>query len=212
MDDQDLAVIRSFYDQDAARRAATAYPAWKRAIRQDFLERLQAEGARTLLEIGAGTGRDAAFFQDAGLRVTCTDLSPAMVAQCQSRGVEAYVMDYWHLTFPPASFDALYALNCLLHVPGTELSDVLRRLRALVRPGGILFLGVYGGEERAFWTADDATGNRRFFAYHTDAWLRDTIAEWFTVESFTSVLLPADDQHDDPTIHFQACVARRPTP
>ncbi len=212
MDDQDLATIRSFYDQDVARRAATEYPAWKRAVRQDFLARLQAEGARNMLEIGAGTGRDAAYFQDAGLRVTCTDLSPAMVAQCQSQGLAAYVMDFWHLTFPPDSFDALYALNCLLHVPGVELSDVMQRLRVLVRPGGLLFVGVYGGEDREFWTDTDGAGNRRFFAYHTDIWLRDAIAQWFTVENFTSVLLPADDQHDDPALHFQACVARRPIP
>jgi SAM-dependent methyltransferase len=73
------------------------------------------------LEIGAGTGNDGLYFQNNGLDVTCTDLSPDMVNLCREKGLKAYVMDFLSLDFPPGSFDAIYALNCLLHVPTREL-------------------------------------------------------------------------------------------
>src|SRR5690606_3962913 len=85
------------------------------------------------------------YFQENGLEVVAVDLSPAMVALCREKGLEAHVMDFLRLDFPPGSFDAVYALNCLLHVPDRDLPAVLEAIRAVLRPGGLFFLGVYGG-------------------------------------------------------------------
>ena len=107
--------------------------------------RVLDDGGGRLLEIGAGPGHDSAFFAGHGLQVVATDLSPAMVGFCRSKGLDAHVMDFLHLDFPAGSFDAVYALNCLLHVPNADLPEVLAAIRAVLRPGGWLFLGVYGG-------------------------------------------------------------------
>jgi len=63
-------------------------------------------GAASLLEVGAGTGQDSLYFQEQGLRVLCTDLSPAMVELCQAKGLDARIADFLSLDVPPASFDA----------------------------------------------------------------------------------------------------------
>ncbi len=66
-------------------------------------------------------------------------------------------MDFLHLDFPPESFDAVYALNCLLHVPNGDLPDILEVIRAVLRPGGWFFLGLYdggGGEEEEVAAGD----------------------------------------------------------
>ena len=76
---------------------------WKVEERGRFLSLLQAEGKRRLLEIGAGAGHHARFFQDSGLEVVCTDLSPELVRLCQEKGLTAYVMDFMGLDFPAGS-------------------------------------------------------------------------------------------------------------
>lgn len=85
--------------------------------RRRFLDLLRERGAASLLEVGAGPGHDSLYFQEQGLRVLCTDLSPDMVERCKAKGLDARVADFLSLGVPPASFDAVYALNCL---PGTR--------------------------------------------------------------------------------------------
>ncbi len=137
--------IRLTYDHNAAERDAAALADWKIAEREDFANLMRAEGKRSLLEIGAGPGHFSAYFRDLGLDVTCTDLSPEMVRLCRQKGLNAHVMDFHHLNFPPASFDAVFALNCLLHVPSVDLDRVLSSIHRVLRPGGLFFYGVYGG-------------------------------------------------------------------
>lgn len=165
----------SIYKRDRTRKED-----WKVAERQQFLDSLQHERKKTLLEIGAGTGTDALFFQRSGMSVTCTDLSPSMVALCREKGLQAYVMDFLSLDFPPASFEAIYALNCLLHVPTNTLPLVLEKLRSLLCPDGLFFLGVYGGKEVEGIHENDWHQPPRFFAHHTDAFMRPAVSPFLT--------------------------------
>jgi cyclopropane fatty-acyl-phospholipid synthase-like methyltransferase len=75
--DEVLGPLREAYDARAAWRDGLAKEPWKLAERQAFRDRL-APGAR-LLEIGAGTGQDSAYFQQEGLTIVAVDLSPVMV-------------------------------------------------------------------------------------------------------------------------------------
>ena len=98
--------LRASYNGDAEYREAYSAQSWKVKQRATFLERLQSAGTRSLLEVGAGVGRDSLFFQDNGLEVTVTDLSPEMVRFCRKKGLNAHVMDFWGLEFPAESFIA----------------------------------------------------------------------------------------------------------
>jgi SAM-dependent methyltransferase len=165
--DDVLDPLRQAYDARADWRDGFAKEPWKLAERQAFRDRL-APGAR-LLEIGAGTGQDCAYFQQEGLTAVAADLSPAMVSHCRAKGIEAHVMDFLHLDFPAGSFDAVFAMNCLLHVPNRDLPTVLTAVRAVLRPGGLLFVGVYGGSENTEGPLDgDEHVPPRFFSWRTD--------------------------------------------
>jgi SAM-dependent methyltransferase len=159
--------VRAVDVMGAAWRDGLSKQPWKLAERQAFRERL-TPGTR-LLEIGAGTGQDSAYFQDEGFAVVAADLSAVMVELCQAKGIEAYVMDFLHLDFPAGSFDAVFAMNCLLHVPNHDLPAVLAAVRAVLRPGGLFFAGVYGGNESAEGPIDDDEHvPPRFFSWRTD--------------------------------------------
>jgi SAM-dependent methyltransferase len=122
-----LEPLRTAYDRGAENRDVGTKAPWKLAERAAFLHRIRSAGMQRLLEIGAGTGQDSVFFRDGNLEVIATDLSPAMIDRCRAKGLDARVMDFMSLDFPPGSFDAVYAMNCILHVPNADLPAVLDR-------------------------------------------------------------------------------------
>jgi SAM-dependent methyltransferase len=199
--------LREAYNRSALTREKGKKEPWKIVERQHFLELLQKERKHALLEIGAGTGQDGKFFQEQGIEVICTDLSPTMVKCCREKGLPAYVMDCLHLDFPAASFEAIYSLNCLLHVPSPDLPTALNSIRELLRPGGLFYLGVYGGNEQEGIWVDDQHEPKRFFSYHTDSYMQQVTQQFFEPISF-KVVEVSRGAH----FHFQSMILRRPWP
>lgn len=196
--------LRAAYDNGAAERdrRSAAKPAWKETLRANFLERLQAEGKTQLLEIGAGTGQDSLFFQEHGLCVVATDLSAEMVRRCREKGLTAHQRDFLNLGFPAEAFDAVYAMNCLLHVPNADLPRVLRAIHAVMRPGALFFLGVYGGAGEEGIAPDDWHQPPRFFSWRTDEQIQQFVQEHFVIEHFRTLDIESE-------YHYQALTLRK---
>jgi SAM-dependent methyltransferase len=186
----------------AAERDGRVKEAFKVGERQRFLDLLRERDAVRLLEVGAGTGQDSLFFQERGLRVLCTDLSPAMIEFCRAKGLDARVADFLGLGIPPASFDAVYAMNCLLHVPTPDLPRVLEAIGEVLVPGGLLYAGTWGGTDEEGPVREDRHPEPRFFAFRSDERMRQALAERFRVLSFTAI---EADGH-----HFQSFVLEKP--
>lgn len=203
---QVLGDLRAAYDAKADERDAGSIAAWKAGERARFLAELKRTGAARLLEIGSGPGRDGRFFTDEGLAVVCTDPSPAMVERCRAKGLEAHVMDVLRLDFPPDSFDAAYALNSLLHVPKADMPSALAAIRRLLHPGGLFYMGVYGGVDAEGVYESDRYHPQRFFSRHTDATMADLVARFFEVACFRRIELGAPGRD-----HFQSFILRKET-
>jgi len=203
MDQSEKITLKQAYDKHAEQRDRGGIEPWKARERERFLHRLKGERRASLLEIGAGPGRDSLYFQEQGLDVTSTDLSEEMVRLCREKGLNARVMDFSRLDFPDESFDAVFALNCLLHVPKAELDGVLGEIRRVLKPDGLFFYGVYGGEEtEGIWELDTYEPKRFFAMYEDDAIVR--IAErQFAVEDFHTVDLGPQ------ALHFQSMLLRK---
>jgi len=205
-DDMEITkILRLAYDNSAGRRDSAKIEIWKAAERDYFLSMLQQEGAKTLLEIGAGPGHTGRYFQDNGLDVICIDLSPAMVALCREKGLTAYAMDVLALDFPPASFDAVFTLNSLLHIPKRHLPRALDNIHAVLKPDGLFYLGVYGGYDSEEIWEDDPLEPKRFFSFHTDEHLQQAVSDAFAILSFKRIPF----REPDAPIHFQSLVLRR---
>lgn len=98
-----------------------------------------------VLELGCGTGADAARLAAAGVRVHATDISPEMLRLAQERlessGLSSQVtyeliaVEHLGTTRTPGLFDGAFsnfgALNCVEDMRGAAAS-----LARLVRPGG----------------------------------------------------------------------------
>ncbi|MFR9726938.1 class I SAM-dependent methyltransferase [Streptomyces sp. MS19] len=104
-------------------------------------------GNATVVDLGAGTGRFALAAARAFARVVAVDISPAMTRVIGERaaaegltGLEAVrggFLSYEH-TGPPA--DAVHSRHALHQLPDFWKTVALRRIAALLRPGGVLRL------------------------------------------------------------------------
>ncbi len=106
-----------------------------------------------VLELGCGTGADAARLAAAGVRVHATDISPEMLRLAQERlessGLSSQVtyeliaVEHLGTTRTPGLFDGAFsnfgALNCVEDMRGAAAS-----LARLVRPGGKVLLCFMG--------------------------------------------------------------------
>src|ERR1051325_3653462 len=184
------------YNRQAEQRNKGEIEDWKAKERAAFLTLLQSEEKQTLLEIGAGHGRDSTFFQENGLQVTCIDLSTEMVKLSQQKGLSAGLMDIVHLGLLDTSFEAIYALNSMLHLPKKELPAALQNIRRILKPNGLFFLGVYGGYDfEGIWEEDSYTP-KRFFALYSDQKLKQVATESFKLVSVKQIPL------EDTKMHF----------
>jgi SAM-dependent methyltransferase len=199
--------LRRAYDAKADDRGAMTDQVWKQPERERFAALLRRAGATTLLEIGAGHGVSGRYFADRGFEVVCIDLSPELVARCRAKGLTARVMDFAALDFPPGSFDAVFGMNCLLHVPRDDLVGVLRSVHRVLVAGGLFYWGQYGRDRASegVYERDDYEP-KRFFSFLTDAQIQRVAAEVFAPVDFGRITLDGDRWG------YQALVLRRDDP
>ena len=173
------AVTRAGYDLAAAayRDATSRLNDVQREAVDAFATSL-GPGAH-VLEIGSGGGRDALRFEEAGLRIRRTDVTPGFVALLRDGGHEADVLD--PLTCSDGDlaaggpFDGVWASASLLHVARTDLPVVLARLAAVTRPGGLLRLSLKEGDGEG-WSRHGDVALPRMFVYWREEPLRDVLA------------------------------------
>lgn len=195
--------LRDTYNQHAKEREQSVIEPWKEQERAGFLAALMEEGCKSLLEIGAGTGRDSLFFAQNGLEVFATDMSDEMVGLCLDKGLRANQMDFYNLEFANGEFDAVYALNCLLHVPKADLSDVLTEIQRVLKPGGLFFCGVYGGQDSEGVWEHDIYEPKRFFSLYLDEDIVPIFERKFEIVDFHTVPM------GDGKLHFQSLTVRK---
>ena len=165
---------------------------------------MQRENRKSLLEIGAGTGRDSKFFQDQGLKTTCIDLSPAMVEICKQKGLDALVMDMLAMNFPDNSFDAIFCLNSLLHLTKSEFPIVLNKINSMLNPNGVVYLGIYGGYDFEGIYEDDFYRPKRFFSFFSDEQLNLEVSKILNIISFDWIIVEKNNH-----LHFQSLLLRK---
>lgn len=132
------------YDRRFAARAASGEDVHGEAA---FVEAL---GVRSVLDAGCGTGRVAIELARRGLEVVGADVDPGMLdtARRKAPGLEWHLADLATLALGRTFDAAVMAGNVMIFVaPGTE-GEVLHRVAAHVRPGGVVVAGFQLGAGR----------------------------------------------------------------
>ncbi|WP_314621794.1 class I SAM-dependent methyltransferase [Streptomyces stackebrandtii] len=156
----------------------------------------RSAGARDLLELGAGHGRDALYFADEGFTVRATDFSATGLEQLRraalARGTAERVSTDVHdvrdpLPLPDASVDAVFAHMLLCMALSTEeiralVADVAR----VLRPGGIFVYTVRHTGDAHYGAGiahgDDIHEHGGFAVHFFPRELVDALAEGWTLD------------------------------
>lgn len=126
----------------------------------DFFLKYLSSGGK-ILDLGCGSGRDTAYFLSLGYEVTAIDGSEELCKRVKANyGIDAQCIRFEDIAFV-AKFDAIWASASLLHVPKADISYIMNKVSAALKPDGILYASFkYGSNERI--------SNGRFFNDYTE--------------------------------------------
>lgn len=148
--------------------------------------------ARSMLEIGCGAGGVLAELRrrDPRLRLVGSELFGEGLAQARPRlGPRVHLVQHDARLLPfRSSFDIVGAFDVLEHI--ADDGAVLRQVRAVLRPGGLLVVTV--PQHDWLWSDADVCAQhvRRYTARALHATLADAGFEIIDSTSFVTVLLP----------------------
>jgi SAM-dependent methyltransferase len=210
-----------FWDQVFRKRRESGNDLdWEGLWTGPFLIPLREAGARTVLELGCGTGNDAARLADAGFSVTAIDWSAEAIGRAQARfGAMArfVVADMTRrLPFPDGDFDAAMS-NVAMHMfPDDVTRAVFAEVRRLVRPGGLFVFHVNALEDRPLraralparelapdYVVEESGQTMHFFS---EAYLRELLGGWQELQ-LSPVPIP-DRETGEPYKHVWRGIAR----
>lgn len=153
-------------------------------------------GARSVLELGAGHGRDALFFAREGFTVRAADFSPTGLEQlraaAEEQEVAARVTTTVHdvrdpLPLPDASVDAVFAHMLLCMALSTrEIRAAVQEVRRVLRPGGTFVYTVRHTGDAHFGAGtahgDDIYEHGGFAVHFFHSELVDVLAEGWRLD------------------------------
>ncbi|TIX88793.1 class I SAM-dependent methyltransferase [Rhizobium sp. P44RR-XXIV] len=134
-----------------------------------FLAALPA-GA-SILELGCGAGQDAAYMLSRGFDITPTDGSAELAGEAEKLiGRPVRIMRFETLD-ASAAFDGIWAEASLLHVPRSDLANIIDRILRALKDGGIFHSSFKAGDAEGH----DTLG--RYYNYPSAEWLTALLSE-----------------------------------
>src|SRR5215471_4749060 len=132
----------------------TRFPEMYAEWQQSFLDYMQPHDpeffrGKRVLDAGCGNGRFAYYAAKYGARVWAIDLGPAVEIARQNTenagDVQVVQADLYHPPFAPESFDFIYSIGVLHHLPEPETA--FRNLLKYLKPGGEIQIYLYWNPE-----------------------------------------------------------------
>lgn len=163
------------------------------------------------LAIADGEGRNGVWLAQRGLTVTTTDISPMAVEKARrlaaARGValDAQVADLDDWAWPTQAFDAVVAIFIQFAPPETR-ARLFQRVKAAVRPGGLVLMQGYRPEQLAHGTG----GPSQVENLYTEALLRDAFADFDILDLRVHDSRISEGEGHDGLSALIDLVARRP--
>ena len=183
--------LRAFYDGEMSSRRLRPLGSERETHLAEFVRSAGEEEVRSVIEVGCGAGRDGVRLQDAGLAYTGVDLSPVAVRICQSLGLAAFEALATRLPFGDDVFDSAWSMSTLMHLPGDDFATSLDEIRRVVRPGGLVEIGVWGHASNVERVSPDG----RYFNHRSDESLRKELGKVGAVVAFDTWDWFADGRH-----------------
>lgn len=118
-------------------------------LERTMLDRFAASVTGQICDLGCGPGQAAAYLHARDTEVFGIDLSQGMVAQARLLHPDIHFEqgDMRTLKLDSDSLGGIVAFYCIIHIPRGEVTDVLRELKRVLKPGGRLLVGFHRGQD-----------------------------------------------------------------
>ncbi len=134
----------------------------------------------SLLDLGCGAARYANLFVELGYEYAGIDFAERLVdiARIRHPTLSFHHMSYRSLTFPDNSFEALWSCCVLNHEPKHNIGFVLRELRRVLKPDGIMLIVLpWTGDSSEYMVPTYTTDNLTLYTYWTVNELTHAVGE-----------------------------------
>src|SRR5262249_27817576 len=136
-------VIRFYTEHSDEERLFQGWGMLEFARSKEIVLRNLTRHARTILDVGGGTGVYAEWLGELGYDSHVIDITPSHIATAKSKRkhvASAEVGDARNLSWQDDSADAVLLFGPLYHLTGSSSrSRALREARRVLRPGGLVF-------------------------------------------------------------------------
>lgn len=115
---------------------------WKQVldVQRPYRWNLERQGMGRTLDVGCGIGRNLV---NLGRDSVGVDHNPESVAECRTRGLEAYTSEEWQArpdVAVPESFDGMLVAHVLEHVHPEHWEGLVEAYLPYVKPGGTVMM------------------------------------------------------------------------
>ena len=122
---------------------------------------------KRILDAGCGVGRDVEYLMEDGLEVVGVDISENMIKHAKKNVPKGKfeVMDFRKMKFKDGSFDGVWAMASVYHIPNKEVIDTLKEFFRVLDKNGLLYVSVYEGEGEEERKDSVVGETRTFYSY-----------------------------------------------
>jgi|LakMenE18May11ns_1017448.scaffolds.fasta_scaffold9661196_1 SAM-dependent methyltransferase len=137
-----------------------------------------------ILDLGCGPGRDIRIFSESGHKPIGIELNPAFIEMAGRHGdvIQGDIRNISSI-FTPTSFDGVWAQASLVHLQKSEVEKLLRDLKDLLKPDGLIYVCVPATGESGW--LDESDGRRWYTTWPEDSFVTAVETTGFHINDVT---------------------------
>jgi SAM-dependent methyltransferase len=140
-----------------------------------------------ILEIGSGSGRDAAYMESLDYKVNRTDATVAFIKHLKNNGHHAELLNILTDELPDNSYDLIYANAVLLHFTHEELETIIQKIHMALKKNGKLAFTLKEGQGQEWSTK--TLKDPRYFMF----WTKQNIEQLIKNIGFINPIIEQSD-------------------